>query len=224
MLTRTVLIATAVLAFVATGAGAPGTQLPGQPQFLAGWVHMSTSPNGLATVVTVTSRQSTADGSEAVESAFRLQHAKPQHLEYEGLADIVYEAKRLTVLAGGGMGWQFLVADGLPEALGPSRYPTFAVIGLSRHWGAPIQRSASEVSSSLLAEVCSVGGMNGDSQGGCDSCTWGGKGTSNCESHCEAGEDCSAICAPGYHACCSCPSKCTCCADQIETPAAPVPR
>jgi hypothetical protein len=221
MIRRPVLIAAAVLAFVAVGAGAPRTQLPGQPLFLAGRARMSTSPNGLATVVTITTRQWSADGFDAVEWAFRLQHAKPNYLAFEGRAEVVYEARRLTVVSGTGEEWQFLVADRLPDdLLEPSEVQRFAVVGLSRHWGIALQLDKDAVFSALLARACSVADGGGD----CTACQLGGADAPACSAMCGGTEMCSVECISGYHACCNCPNSCLCCPDQIMTSARPVPR
>jgi hypothetical protein len=224
MLQRVVLIAGAVLAFVVVGDGAPRTQLPGEALILSGWVRVSTGPDGLATVVTVAVPHATADGKETVDSAFRVQHARPAFLDYEGFADVVFEGKRLTVLAGNGTGWQFSVATGLPEStLVASRLQRVPVIGLSRHSGAQVQGDADAVSASLLSGICRAGGTDGGVLGGCESCEAGGPGFDSCEVGC-GDSGCSAECGAGYHACCSCPLSCGCCANQIQAAVPPRPR
>lgn len=225
MIRRTVLIATAVLAFVAVGAGAPRTQLPPPQQLLlAGWVRMTTSPNGLATVVTITTRQWTEGRLEAEDWAFRLQHAKPQYLAFEGQAEVAYDARCLMVLPGRGGGWQFLVAEGLPDdLLEPSEVQRYAVAGLSRHWGGVLQFNQDAASSALLAGACTASAGAGAAAGDCDACQPSG-GDASCTATCGGTDTCTVECASSYRACCSCPDSCFCCSGQIQTMATPAPR
>jgi|WetSurMetagenome_2_1015567.scaffolds.fasta_scaffold155750_3 hypothetical protein len=222
MLRRASLICAAVLAFVANGTGTPNTESPGQPLIVSGWVRMTTDLDGLATAITVSALRKRADIA-LVDSAFRLQHAKPQYLEFEGEAELAFEPKRLTLRAANGLAWEFVVTDRLPDdGLLKTDAVPMAVLGLARYWGNSLLDGASEVTASLFAGVCTASGFDGE--GGCGSCTWGGPGVSTCGVSCGGGDECSASCAPGTHACCYCPDTCRCCPDDIGGAPAARPR
>jgi hypothetical protein len=205
------------LTFVAIGTGTPRLQAPDQTQFVTGWVRLSTSSSGLATVVTVTTRGSAADTPSTVVAAYRIQHPKPRTLAFEGWAAVQFQSKRLTVLSASGTAWQFVVSDpDAADAFPTADFQRIGVVGLSRHWGWQVDGDQYDVASKLLAAVCGTSGAAADMSGGCGSCAWGGPGITLCEANCGPTEGCSAECGPGYYACCNCPSSCSCCRD-IET-------
>jgi hypothetical protein len=210
------------LTFVTIGAGTPRLQVPDQTQFLTGWVRLSTSPSGLATVVTVTVRASAADAPSAVVAAYRVQYRKPRKLDYEGWAVVQFQSKRLTVLSASGITWQFVVSDpDAADAFSTTDLQQIGVAGLSRHWGWQIDGDQYDVASKLLAAVCGSSGTEADVSEGCGACGAGGPGITNCGAECGATEGCAAECGPGYYACCNCPSSCSCCREAINTKPAP---
>ena len=202
----------AVLLFVAVvvGAWASRSQLTEPPVMQTGWVRMTTSEDGLTTVITIAAHQPTADGVDVVDRAFRLQHLQPQHVTYEGPASITHTLNQLMVFVDDAQGWRFPVA-GRPVIAGstPASYVEIPVRGLSQHWGASIHRPHDEVVSALLTGACSAGGGSSN----CDSCQTGGSGSPGCTVQC--GDDgCSTECNSGWSACCNCPGMCTCCPDR----------
>lgn len=201
----------ALLIFVAVvvGAWASRSQLTEPPVQQTGWVRISSSEDGLTTVVTVAARPPTADGVDVVERAYRLQHLQPHHLTYEGAASVAHTLNQLTVSVSDGQGWRFPVA-GRPVVAGsaPASYAEVPVRGLSQHWGASIHRPHDEVVSALLAGACTAGAESSN----CESCQAGGSGAPSCSVQC--GDDgCSTECNLGWSACCNCPGICSCCPD-----------
>lgn len=207
---RVVLGALVLFVAVVVGAWASRSQLTERPAMQTGWVRLSTSEDGLTTVVTVAVHQPTADGADVIDRAFRLQHLQPQFLAYEGPAVVTHAPNQLTVAIGDGRGWRFPVA-GRPVVAGsaPASYVEIPVRGLSQHWGASIHRPHDEVVAALLASGCS--GASGSAT--CDPCQNGGPGAPSCGVDC--GDDgCSVECNGGLYACCNCPGSCHCCANQ----------
>jgi hypothetical protein len=226
VLIGTCLLALAVigtLASVTIGTGTPRLQVPDQTQFLTGWVRLSTSSSGLATVVTVTARGSAAaDAPSAVLAAYRIQYRKPRKLDFEGWAAVQFQSKRLTVLSASGITWQFVVSDpDAADAFSTTELQQIGVAGLSRHWGWQIDGDQYDVASKLLAAVCGSSGTEADVSGGCGPCAAGGPGITTCEANCSQTQGCSAECGPGYYACCNCPSSCSCCREDINSKPAP---
>jgi hypothetical protein len=66
---------------------------------------MTSSEDGLTTVITVAAHQPTADGVDVVDRAFRLQHLQPQHLTFEGPASVTHMPNQLMVSVGDGQGF-----------------------------------------------------------------------------------------------------------------------
>ncbi len=211
---RVVLGVVIIFIAVAVGAWAAREQLIEPNVIQTGWVRISSSADGLTTVITVAAHRPTTDFEDVVDRAFRLQHLQPQHLTYEGPASVTHTQNLLTVSVGEGQGWRFPV-EGRPVIAGssPTNVMEIPVRGLSHHWGASIHRSHDEVVATLLAGVCS--GTSGPGQ--CDSCQDGGPGSASCGVQC--GDDgCSTQCNPGWSACCNCPGICSCCPDRASAP------
>jgi len=210
----------AVLVLAVVGVSSSRPQLAERPLILTGWVRISTSEDGLTTVVTVAPQQPTPDRADVVDRAFRLQHVRPQHLEYEGPATVTHALNQLVVSINDSQGWRFPVAGRQVVAgSAPAAYPEIAVLGLSRHWGAGVRLSHDEVVTTLLAGTCDLGAGSGS----CDSCATGGGGESSCGVQC-GDNGCSAECAPGQFACCNCPRSCVCCAPRIDRAASATSR
>ena len=123
---------------------------------------MTSSEDGLTTVITVAAHPPAADVADVIDRAFRLQHLQPEHLTYEGPASVTHTLNQLMVDVGDARGWRFPV-DGKPVIAGstPTRYLEIPVRGLSQHWGAAIHRPHDEVVSTLLAGVCGATGGRG---------------------------------------------------------------
>ena len=208
---RVVLGALVIFVAVVVGAWASRSQLTERPVMQTGWVRMTSSEDGLTTVISVAAHQPTADVADVVEQAYRLQHLQPQHLTYEGPASVTHTVNQLMVSVGDGQGWRFPVA-GRPVMAGsaPAHYLEIPVRGLSQHWGASIHHSHDEVVSALLAGVCSGGSGSGD----CEPCSDGGPGVSTCGVECGGDNGCTAECASGFYGCCNCPRQCGCCVDR----------
>ncbi len=207
---RVVLGALVIFVAVVVGAWASRSPLTERPEMQTGWVRMSSSEDGLTTVVTVAAHPPTAEGVDVVERAFRLQHLQPQHLTYEGPASVTHVPNQLMVSVGDGHGWRFPVA-GRPVMAGsvPASYVEVPVRGLSQHWGASVHRPHDEIVAALLAGGCPLAGGSSN----CESCQAGGAGAPSCKVQC--GDDgCSAECNAGWSACCNCPGICSCCPDQ----------
>jgi hypothetical protein len=200
------------VAVMVVGAWASRSPLTEPFMMQTGWVRMTSSEDGLTTVVTVAAHQPTAEGVDVVERAFRLQHLRPQHLTYEGPASVTHVPNQLMVSVGDGQGWRLPVA-GRPVVAGtaPANYVEVPVLGLSQHWGASIHRSHDEVVSALLAGGCAFTGGSGT----CYSCATGGSGETGCGVDC-GDTGCSAECRPGSYACCNCPGSCHCCPNQPD--------
>jgi hypothetical protein len=211
---RVVLGALVLFVAVVVGAWASRSPLTERPVLQTGWVHITSSEDGLTTVVTIALHQPTADVADVIERAYRLQHLQPQHLTYEGPASVTHTLNQLMVSVSDGRGWRFPVA-GRPVVAGsaPASYLEVPVRGLSHHWGVSIHRPHDEVVSALLASVC--GAASGSTN--CDPCLEGGSGSPICNVQC--GDDgCSAQCMAGLYACCNCPRDCGCCPDRQNAP------
>jgi hypothetical protein len=182
-----------------------------RPAMQTGWVRLSSSEDGLTTVITVAGRQPTPDGVNVIDRAYRLQHLQPEPLTYEGPASVMHRANQLVVAVDPAHGWRFPVA-GKPVIAesAPTQYLEIPVRGLSQHWGPSIRRSHDEVVPMLLTGVCAAaaGGT-----GTCDPCATGGSGSDGCDIDC-GDTSCSTECGGGTHACCNCPGSCVCCPDR----------
>ncbi len=200
---------------VVVGAWASQSPLTDGPVMQTEWVRMTSSEDGLTTVITIAVHRPADDVADVIERAFRLQHLQPQHLTFEGPASVTHTLNQLMVDAGDARGWRFPVA-GRPVMAGtaPTSYVEVPVLGLSQHWGASIHRSHDEVVSALLAGGCALGGGSGT----CDSCATGGPGKTSCDADCGDG-GCTAECNAGSYACCNCPGSCHCCPNLPDAPA-----
>jgi hypothetical protein len=200
----TVVVATVVAAGASVGVS---PRSPAQPLSWTGSVAMVTSPDGRDTVVSIDEETGERSSDGLVERAFRLQHAPGARFEFLGRATVTYDRDRLVVSAGPGLSWVFTVA-GRPEVAATEAvvYAALSVRGLSHHWGANVQRPASEVAAMLMA-----GGCMATDASSCSDCQLGGAGTEGCTIGCEGASSCSADCTDGYFACCNCPGLCRCC-------------
>ncbi len=217
-----VLLATLSLGLLVEGDGIGGrVRAEQRPLTATGEVYMVTSPDGLTTAVTldIGSLDQPPDG--IVDHAFRLQHDKVWQAGYEGWATITYTGTDLRIAVDERSGWVFSL-DGTPSAGAEPDpgYTTFAVFGLSHHWGATVHKASDEVSTALLATNC--GTALGDPS--CDTCEAGGPGVQGCSVDCGGGSGCSANCAAGTFACCNCPGGCGCCPNIPQVPARYRPR
>lgn len=184
-------------------------------------VRLTTSPDGLRTVVSVDVDRPGTRADGLMDRAFRVQHTLPRTIDYAGPALISFTKAGLLVELGDQAGWLFEVdpLGLLPVAqAGATR---MQVIGISHHWGDAVRTSQDALTTTLLTPGCEAAALAGG--GGdplCDECEGGGPGTDGCELDCGGGNSCGANCMAGYYACCNCPSGCGCCPPKIERPQA----
>jgi hypothetical protein len=219
---RALILATLVFLSFPVGGGATRAPRTDDAVTIHGWIRIVSAESGQVSVVTASSGVPQGPGADVVDIAFRLQHATPAHLDFEGPGVVTRDANRIVISADDHTaGWTFVVV-GRPtgDAKAPSNYPVFPLVGLSRHSGASVQRTRDQVVAQLLAGKClgaNSGGAVTAGAGGsaCDACANDEEQNPSCGVTC-GDSSCSAECTNGYHGCCSCGGGCGCCPDRID--------
>lgn len=175
---------------------------------LVGWVRVETAADLRSAVITVIAGDKANPEADAVNRAFRAQFPVETLVDFEGPATLQFARDRLTVSVDKRVGWCFVVT-GTAEKSDPDEgaYPTVPLVGLAQYWGPTVHASEDRVFARLLPRVCTL-----SAGGDCDTCEIGGAGSPGCSADCD-GDSCSVTCGTSSHACCGCPTSCTCCAD-----------
>jgi hypothetical protein len=211
--------ATALAVFLTCFGMVTSPTLAGNPPLvMKGLVEISSSLGGPVTTVTMDLGQELHSPDGIVDQAFRVQQLDAAFVRYSGPATVTYSKTALVVETADHGSWVFA----LPGATTPVPVSASAVyylaIGISRFQGARINRSSSEVTSTLLTTGCGLSAIGGADPLCSGTCPGGGAGTDGCSISCGLEGGCNANCMAGSHACCSCVNGCGCCPDKESQP------
>jgi hypothetical protein len=198
-----VVIAASVFALVVGVAPRPANVPFDPPASVAGHLRMDTNAEGLETLIVIEPFGHSAYAEAVATEAFRVQHATPQALKYEGRAVLAYRHGRLIIIAQSHHSWDFVVVNDPNRLTSKSQgVGRFRVPGLSHYWGDTANQVATEMDDLYAGLPCLL-------SVGCGACEEGGGEA--CSANCGDGGTCSVSCGGGYTACCSCPGRCRCC-------------
>jgi hypothetical protein len=210
MQTRAVFVVVAIVALTPLAMVAGGQGRRDSAIVLVGDTRVTTSDDGMTTVVSVDAGGGTVIPDGLVDQAFRVQWDSPRSVTFAGSATLTYAASRLVVVPASSAGWVFTVSGRetpLPAVV--AALPSLSAIGLARFWGSFVHVSHEQVAAQLLETGC-PGLVQPLSERSCSNCEAGGPGTEGCFIDCPNGS-CSATCTDGYYSCCSCTTGCRCC-------------
>jgi len=200
-------------------------QYPESGFSLAGTIEMSSSENGLQTVVTIVPPIS----GKSLQ-AFVVRPTVPTFIRYSGSASLSFKPGVLSVQTDNDGGWQFSVQrEGIfvPKAaasavrvsvVGITSYRANLALMAREQWttfllGKPMpqtSKTATDVISQLMSEPAT--NCIDTAPEGCDG---GGPGATGCSYSCNS-TSCSSSCSSGFYACCFCVgvARCGCCRNE----------